>query len=292
MRAKEGARLRLGDWVQLSTGRFAGAQGEVVEVILTHPRVGRARLRLPSGDDYWHPFWNEPMNDAEWRYTTDAEEMERYLHGLEGVASRRKWLLFVCGFIRLRPGNAHGDVERLMVEVLERYADEEIELASLRQFSRRLPLGDLIGLIAGGIDSLSSLRTYLLAIGIAIEEQAFERVAAPFKEFMRANVRDKDLALFEDLTRRQQGQRKPPGDVELRVLIPAFMISELRRGFEIGFLIVLPFLVIDLIVATVVMSMGMMMVSPAVFSLPCKILFFVLIDGWNLLVGGLVRSFA
>ena len=175
MRAKEGARLRLGDWVQLSTGRFAGAQGEVVEVILTHPRVGRARLRLPSGDDYWHPFWNEPMNDAEWRYTTDAEEMERYLHGLEGVASRRKWLLFVCGFIRLRPGNAHGDVERLMVEVLERYADEEIELASLRQFSRRLPLGDLIGLIAGGIDSLSSLRTYLLAIGIAIEEQAFER---------------------------------------------------------------------------------------------------------------------
>ena len=81
------------------------------------------------------------------------------------------------------------------------------------------------------------------------------------------------------------------GDVELRVLIPAFMISELRRGFEIGFLIVLPFLVIDLIVATLTMSMGMMMLPPTVISLPFKILFFVLIDGWNLLVGSLVRSF-
>jgi flagellar biosynthesis protein FliP len=73
--------------------------------------------------------------------------------------------------------------------------------------------------------------------------------------------------------------------------VPAFMISELRRGFEIGFLIVLPFLVIDMIVATLVMSMGMMMMPPSVISLPFKILFFVLIDGWNLLVGGLVRSF-
>ena len=79
--------------------------------------------------------------------------------------------------------------------------------------------------------------------------------------------------------------------VELRVLIPAYMISELRRGFEIGFLIVLPFLVIDLIVATLTMSMGMMMLPPTVISLPFKILFFVLIDGWNMLVGGLVRSY-
>ena len=80
--------------------------------------------------------------------------------------------------------------------------------------------------------------------------------------------------------------------VSLRILVPAFMISELRRGFEIGFLIVLPFLVIDMIVATLVMSMGMMMMPPAVISLPFKILFFILIDGWNLLVGGLVRSFS
>ena len=81
-------------------------------------------------------------------------------------------------------------------------------------------------------------------------------------------------------------------ELELRVLIPAFMISELRRGFEIGFLMVLPFLVIDMIVATLTMSMGMMMLPPTVISLPFKILFFVLIDGWNLLVGGLIRSFA
>ncbi len=96
---------------------------------------------------------------------------------------------------------------------------------------------------------------------------------------------------------RRARQREPAGrvqeepEIDLRVLIPAFMISELRRGFEIGFLIVLPFLVIDMIVATLTMSMGMMMLPPTVISLPFKILFFVLIDGWNLLVGGLVRSF-
>ncbi len=80
--------------------------------------------------------------------------------------------------------------------------------------------------------------------------------------------------------------------VDLRVLIPAFMISELRRGFEIGFMIVLPFLVIDMIVATLTMSMGMMMLPPTVLSLPAKLLFFVMIDGWNLLIGSLVRSVA
>jgi flagellar biosynthetic protein FliP len=93
------------------------------------------------------------------------------------------------------------------------------------------------------------------------------------------------------LARRGPAGQLAEGDVELRVLVPAFMISELRRGFEIGFLIVLPFLVIDLIVATLTMSMGMMMLPPTVISLPFKILFFVLIDGWNLLVGSLVRSF-
>ena len=136
------------------------------------------------------------------------------------------------------------------------------------------------------------------------EQEAYTRITTPFKTFMRANVREKDLKLFEDLApapRRANRKRRRPRarpdagsrwrDVELRVLIPAFMISELRRGFEIGFLIVLPFLVIDLIVATLTMSMGMMMLPPTVISLPFKILFFVLIDGWNLLVGSLVRSF-
>ena len=133
------------------------------------------------------------------------------------------------------------------------------------------------------------------------EAEAYARVVDPFREFMLAHVRERDLALFRDLA----AQAMPgapavepapaPTDsaatVELRILIPAYMISELRRGFEIGFLIVLPFLVIDLIVSTVTMSMGMMMLPPTVISLPFKILFFVLIDGWNMLIGGLVRSY-
>jgi len=108
---------------------------------------------------------------------------------------------------------------------------------------------------------------------------------------MANNTRDKDLALFVDLAR-ERGQTVGTGEkIDYSVLIPAFMISEIRRGFEIGFLVVLPFLVIDLIVATITMAMGMMMLPPTSISLPFKILFFVLIDGWNLLVGSLVRSF-
>ena len=123
------------------------------------------------------------------------------------------------------------------------------------------------------------------------ETVAAQRIAAPFRDFMLNNVRDKDFELFADLAR-ERGQNVVEGEtVDLRILVPAFMISEIRRGFEIGFLIVLPFLVIDLVVATITMSMGMMMLPPTVVSLPFKILFFVLIDGWNLLVGSLVRSF-
>lgn len=131
------------------------------------------------------------------------------------------------------------------------------------------------------------------------EQEAYRRITRPLREFMQANVREKDIALFEGIAQRRAVQEPtPPGEaprpaaeVDMRVLVPAFMISELRRGFEIGFLIILPFLVIDLIVATLVMSMGMMMLPPTAISLPFKVLFFVLIDGWNLLVGGLVRSF-
>ena len=122
------------------------------------------------------------------------------------------------------------------------------------------------------------------------ETAAFERISDPFRAFMVRNVRDEDFNLFADLAR-ERGDTVERETVDLRVLVPAFMISEIRRGFEIGFLIVLPFLVIDLIVATITMAMGMMMLPPTVVSLPFKILFFVLIDGWNLLVGSLVRSF-
>lgn len=122
------------------------------------------------------------------------------------------------------------------------------------------------------------------------QAEAVDRISDPFRTFMMRNVRDKDFALFADLAR-ERGQVVSEEKVDLRILVPAFMISEIRRGFEIGFLIVLPFLVIDLIVATITMAMGMMMLPPTVVSLPFKILFFVLIDGWNLLVGSLVRSF-
>jgi flagellar biosynthetic protein FliP len=123
------------------------------------------------------------------------------------------------------------------------------------------------------------------------QEQAFVAIVQPFREFMLAQVREKDIALFEDLSRHELDS-KDRSQVDLRVLIPAFMISELRRGFEIGFMIVLPFLVIDMVVATLTMSMGMMMLPPTVLSLPAKLLFFVMIDGWNLLIGSLVRSVA
>src|SRR5690554_4284179 len=123
------------------------------------------------------------------------------------------------------------------------------------------------------------------------EEEAYRRITDPFRKFMRANVREKDLSLFEELAGQDRAAAEGE-EIELRVLIPAFMISELRRAFEIGFLIVLPFLVIDMIVATLTMSMGMMMLPPTVISLPFKILFFILIDGWNLLIGGLIRSFS
>jgi flagellar biosynthetic protein FliP len=122
------------------------------------------------------------------------------------------------------------------------------------------------------------------------EKDAFGKITLPFREFMLAQVRDKDLAMFDELAHPDL-RTQVRAETDLRVLVPAFMISELRRGFEIGFLVVLPFLVIDMIVSTLVMSMGMMMLPPSVIALPLKVLFFVLIDGWNLVIGSLVRSY-
>ena len=123
------------------------------------------------------------------------------------------------------------------------------------------------------------------------QQEGYTRTTAPFRAFMQANVRDKDLALFQEMSSERFGEQNNAESDDLRVLIPAFMISELRRGFEIGFLITLPFLVIDLVVATIMTAMGMMMMPPTVVSLPLKVLFFVLVDGWSLLVGALVKSF-
>ena len=131
------------------------------------------------------------------------------------------------------------------------------------------------------------------------EEEAYGRITAPFREFMLTHVREKDLTNFEQLADEtirskvdeKAGEKAADKQIDLRIIIPAFMISELRRAFEIGFLIMLPFLVIDMIVATITMSMGMMMMPPTVIALPFKTLFFVLIDGWSLVTSGLIRSF-
>ncbi|MEO1937713.1 MAG: flagellar type III secretion system pore protein FliP [Sulfurimonas sp.] len=119
-------------------------------------------------------------------------------------------------------------------------------------------------------------------------EEAFEKTTLPFKNFMIRNTREKDLALF--LRIRKMENPKSVADVPLSIVIPAFIISELKTAFEIGFLLFLPFLVIDMVVASILMSMGMMMLPPVMISLPFKILVFVLIDGWNLLIGNLIAS--
>ncbi|MAH84605.1 MAG: flagellar biosynthetic protein FliP [Rhodospirillaceae bacterium TMED8] len=138
-------------------------------------------------------------------------------------------------------------------------------------------------------------RAYDTAIKPMMEEQiteleAFERVSVPFRDFMMQHVREQDLALFVDIAEIDP-TTVTPNTVSMRVLIPAFMISELRRAFEIGFLIFLPFLIIDMVVASVLMAMGMMMLPPIIIALPFKVIFFVLVDGWYMIVGSLVRSF-
>ncbi|RUM46113.1 MAG: flagellar biosynthetic protein FliP [Hydrogenimonas sp.] len=120
-------------------------------------------------------------------------------------------------------------------------------------------------------------------------EVAFDEAVKPFKRFMLRNTREADLALFYRIRHLPNPQTEE--DVTLPILLPAFMISELKTAFEIGFLIFLPFLVIDMVVSSVLMSMGMMMLPPVMISLPFKILIFVLVDGWNLLIGNLVESF-
>jgi len=138
------------------------------------------------------------------------------------------------------------------------------------------------------------------------EEEAFTRTVAPFRTFMLEQVRERDLLLFIGLAETgtapgltgapDEEEEVPaaldaPDDIPLHSLIPAFMISELRRAFEIAFLIFVPFLLIDMVVASVLMSMGMMMLPPVIISLPFKLIFFVLLDGWYLIAGSLVQSF-
>ncbi|MBF0189549.1 MAG: flagellar type III secretion system pore protein FliP [Magnetococcales bacterium] len=132
-----------------------------------------------------------------------------------------------------------------------------------------------------------SIQPYLAkSIG---EEQALERAVAPIRAFMLRQTRAKDLELFMRLAGIKQVPS--PAEIPLRLVVPAFMISELKTAFQIGFMIYLPFLIIDMVVASVVMSMGMMMLPPLVISMPVKLILFVLVDGWALVVGSLVQSF-
>jgi flagellar biosynthetic protein FliP len=120
-------------------------------------------------------------------------------------------------------------------------------------------------------------------------QQAWQRAQVPMRGFMLTHTRDKDIQLFVSMTDMQQPNT--PDDLPMRIVIPAFVISELRVGFQIGFLIYLPMLIVDMVVASVLMSMGMMMLPPIMISLPFKLLLFVLVDGWYLVVQSLVESF-
>ena len=120
-------------------------------------------------------------------------------------------------------------------------------------------------------------------------DQALDRTAAPMKVFMLKYTRKKDLSLFLGIAKAPPPQTK--ADVPMEVLVPAFMISELKTAFEIGFMIFLPFLIVDMVVASILLSMGMMMLPPVVISLPFKVLLFVMVDGWYLIVGSLVRGY-
>jgi flagellar biosynthesis protein FliP len=121
-------------------------------------------------------------------------------------------------------------------------------------------------------------------------EKAFDLASQPIKKFMLKQTREKDIALFVKISKGKRPQK--PDDIKLPVLLPAFAISELKTAFQIGFMIYLPFLILDMVVASVLLSMGMMMLPPIMISLPFKLLLFVLVDGWNLVVSSLVQSFA
>lgn len=123
------------------------------------------------------------------------------------------------------------------------------------------------------------------------EEEAMERSAAPFHKFMIAQTREKDMELFINMQPEEKRKIESPEKTPYEVLIPAFMISELRRAFEISFLLFIPFLIIDMVISSVLMAMGMMMLPPVVISLPFKLIFFVMIDGWYMVAGSLIKSF-
>ena len=125
--------------------------------------------------------------------------------------------------------------------------------------------------------------------GKITEMQALDQACVPLREFMLRYTREKDLALFINIAKEKRPVR--PQDLSMRVVIPSYMLSELKTAFQIGFVLFIPFLVIDMVVASVLLAMGMMQLPPVIVSTPFKILLFVMVDGWNLVIGSLVRSF-
>jgi len=121
------------------------------------------------------------------------------------------------------------------------------------------------------------------------QEEALSQAAKPLRQFMLKQTREKDLALFMRIAKLQSP--KTPDEIPLRIVVPAFVIGELRTAFQIGFLIAIPFMIVDMVVSSVLMSMGMMLLPPVLVSIPFKLVLFVLADGWNLVVGSLVGSF-
>lgn len=122
------------------------------------------------------------------------------------------------------------------------------------------------------------------------QSQALEKAIAPMRDFMFSQVRESELSLLTEITLKEEPESQ--AEVPTMTLIPAFMLSELKRAFQMGFMIYIPFLVIDMIVASILMSMGMMMLPPVIISMPFKLLLFVLVDGWSLVVGSLIKSFS
>ena len=208
-----------------------------------------------------------------------------------GVAERALQLIAVITVLSLAPSIL------IMVTSFTRIAVVLSLLRSALGTQTAPPNAVIIGLalfLTGFVMAPTLREAYGTAIAPLVAGQiqpveAYNRGVVPFKTFMLRHVREKDLALFIEMSR--EPAPATPQDVQIQILVPAFMISELRRDFEIGFLLFVPFLIIDLVVASILMSVGMMMLPPVTVALPFKLIFFVLVDGWGLVAGSLVKSY-
>jgi flagellar biosynthetic protein FliP len=209
----------------------------------------------------------------------------------DGSMSLSLQLLLIMGLLSILPG---------LLLMMTSFTRILIVLSILRQalgLQQSPPNQVLIGLslflslfvMAPTLEQVNTAAVKPYAAGTINAEQAIAAAAQPFHAFMIRQTRETDLAMFADMAK--AGTFAQPADVPFSILLPAFVTSELKTAFQIGFMLFLPFLVIDLVISSVLMSLGMMMMSPTVVSLPFKLLLFVLVDGWALLMGSLAASF-